>query len=371
MMRPVLLRSLLPLGALALCHCMNEPTRAAGEAVEPRPAFSAREQDYHNFNTSQFTHMLGDFDGNGKKDIFYIGRYGDAHVQLAISSSAPPYTRYEFRFPAGSFGNFASGNYLLGDMSGDKQCDILFVNNDGSVYLRKAFQGIFGNAEKVVDANKDNWTWGKFLLGDFNGDGKADLYFIGMWGRTVVRLSDGSRFGEPITLIGEDLYGSWYTGKYFLGDIDGDTRDDLLFISTGGKVDVRWSNGSDYNSGQNLLLAGTFGNLTGGQYALADYTGDKKVDLLFIGLQGDVHAQISHGRDPMTYYRQLKAGAFGTIYSGQYYVGDFDGNGKSDLIFVGNLGDAHIRLSDGSGLGTYRKLWNAGDFGTPDNGIYL
>lgn len=73
-------------------------------------------------------------------------------------------------------------------------------------------------------ANADAWK-----IGDFDGDGRDDLAVRGATGRWYVALSESTRFKIfDATPVNSQGMPSWLLAQTFVGDFDGDGRDELL-----------------------------------------------------------------------------------------------------------------------------------------------
>lgn len=354
-------------------NCVNDDIEHSAEAPQKMKPVSAYSQGQMTFNPSQFSLMKGDFNGDGKKDLFYISNPGDIKVRLSNGSD---YNTLINLASAGSYGGVNyGGNHLIGDINGDGKSDIFYIGEQGDVYVRNSTGSSLGAQRKLLNAGAfGNWiSGGRYYPGDFNGDGKSDILFISDGGRGTVRTSDGANYTNIIELFNAGEFGNGRgSGRYFFGDFDGDLKSDVYFISNEGEVNLRKSTGTSVGPRQRLLNAGAFGDygVPGGQYNLCDFNGDRKVDLLFIGRDGDVHMRTSNGYNYAAHTDLLGARAYGTIEGGQYFTGDFNGDSKSDLFFIGNHGDVHVRTSNGYDYWNYKKLLDAGQYASLAGGVY-
>jgi hypothetical protein len=354
------LKCILPLSGLLLTHCMTDTSREAEEtAGSPVPAVAARLQSQHMFNPAQYSLMSkGDFDGNNTKDLYWISAAGRVDLRLGNARTSAPFaTPLDYIVMPGNFGDLSDGSYIVGQYNGDRFADLFFIKSDGTLHVRYA---AYHNGQLTYEDQVDfpgnpanTWAGGKFLAGDIDGDGNTDLYYIRNGGGLTVYRNNGGVFSEQFNYV-DGSFGSWTGGKYYIGDMNGDRSSDLFFIGNGGDVHVRVASGGYHltSTQYKLLNAGAFGNLSQGQYHLADLQNDGFADILYIGNYGDVHVRWGNGRTIMNYgeYRPLiSAGQFWSIYQGQYQVGDWNGDGWSDLFFIGNSGYVSVRLPTGPG----------------------
>jgi hypothetical protein len=129
-------------------------------------------------------HFVGDFDGDGKKDLYvfngsdwsqrYLGMFrssgtGFSNVQT-YASSLPGWTMS------------ANDRYYVGDFTGDGKQDLWVFN--GTNWAIPYFGMLRSNGtslamSQVYSSSLPNWTMkpnDQHWIGDFDGDGKADLY---------------------------------------------------------------------------------------------------------------------------------------------------------------------------------------------------
>lgn len=174
--------------------------------------------------------------------------------------------------------------------------------------------------------------------GDFDGDGIPDFLQQGS------PLSDfyiANRSGGGYTkYAGYSGYDWIYTGV-LLADFDGDGCTDALQqeLAPGG------TNAVTYSSFCHPAVASTGLPSGNGNYyfGFGDFNGDGKTDVMASGNAGpgwDIGLYLSTGTDFINYTDPLAV----TNYDNPFYVGDFNGDGKADLIDA----NGKIWLSTGS-----------------------
>ncbi len=98
---------------------------------------------------------------------------------------------------------FADGvqSVYLADMSGDGLNDLVRIKNGEVCYWPNLGYGRFGPKVAMDDAplfdRPDQFEQGRIRLGDIDGSGTADLFYIGRDGMTLWRNQCGNRWGEP------------------------------------------------------------------------------------------------------------------------------------------------------------------------------
>jgi hypothetical protein len=218
--------------------------------------FSAKAQTYNfwktshsgsgpwtNINSSKFSIKdlrFGDFDGNGKYDVFasWGGQWNVSY------DGTGPWTYL-------NSSNLGVDDVALGDFDGDGKTDV-FAAWDG--FWRISFGGVTG--WQIV--NGSSFGLSKLRFGDFNGDGKTDV-FAAWDGHWHVSYSATSLW-KTINTSNLGIDDIW------LGDFNGDGKSDV-FAPWGGHWHISYSgtgawqtvNGSSFELG-NLR----FGDLNGG-----------------------------------------------------------------------------------------------------------
>ena len=214
-----------------------------------------------------------------------------------------------------------------------------------------------------------------YLFGDYNLDGVADLFLVlksGTPGKTEVHVLNGTggyssfllHVATPIGTTGSD--NQWV---YRLGDYNGDGRLDLYAINkmgAGGRTEVHVLNGA--NAFQTFLLqrstaAMALGNGYSWGLDVADYNGDGKPDLYLIGKVGstgrtEVHV-LNGANDFQTYLANIGTvlGSTGTDNRWDFKVGDYNKDGIPDLYCLDKAGvsgrtESHV-LDGGNAFQTF------------------
>jgi hypothetical protein len=279
-----------------------------------------------------------------------------------------------------------------GDFNGDNFSDIAVTGGPWqSIALgRSNGDGSFAFVNGLLTGGDTNFPMyatepgAKALPGDFNGDGIADVALTGVngWETMPIALSngDGTFYGTNGGVGWGDTHfpewaGSWHVMPV-AGDFDGDGYNDIVL--TGGPgwntIPVAYSNGDGTfnvlnvgdNSGSDLfpqLAAQDTVKAVGG-----DFDGDGTGDIALLGTT-DIDGS-AWGVIPVEFSGGGFFGGFFPTYGGitsgdqgftswvqipgaQPVVGDFNGDGRSDIALVGGIGWASIPIAFSNGDGTF------------------
>jgi hypothetical protein len=254
-------------------------------------------------------------------------------------------------------------------VNNDRYDDLLFLDSFGNSAFTDLSTGSgfrFGNNWTPTPMPEANLS--HTFTGDFNGDGYVDLGYRDNTNAIQIRLSNGYSFIPKVAWIPSGGYGN-ANGKLYVGDYDGNGRDDLLYFDDGEKaVYVALSSGTAFNapnSGKWIQNNG-YGSLKN-NYKVGDFNGDGKSDLGYY--EGD-----------QTFYVAISTGsAFTGSGSGKWlaygyfgnnvitpYVGDFSGDGRDDLVVFNQTNfTLTILRSIGTGFAPASASWaNYKTFGT-------
>jgi RHS repeat-associated protein len=312
----------------------------------------------------------GDFNGDGKTDFIITPR-----------DSSIAWTGWKLYLSTGNGFEMAnSGNwptygerFYLGDFNGDGKTDFIITPRDSSI----AWTGwkLYLSTGKGFElTSSGDWpTYGEnFYIGDFNGDGKSDFMITPCgsgvtWSGWRLYLSNGKDF-EQVNIS------NWpsYEERYYLGDFNGDGKTD--FIVTPRDSSIAWTGWKLYLStgkGFELTSSGDWPTY-GENFYIGDFNGDGKSDFMITPCGSWVtwsgwRLYLSNGKD----FEQVNVSNWPS-YGERYYLGDFNGDGKTDFIIVPR--DSSIAwtgwklyLSTGKGF----ELTSSGDWPTYGENFHI
>ncbi|HTN46308.1 MAG TPA: FG-GAP-like repeat-containing protein [Flavipsychrobacter sp.] len=180
---------------------------------------------------NQFEVKAADFDGDGTSELIILNNNGDFVYRLDKHSVGYYNAGLFFYSGVNKTGgsNFPSkfGDVYLGDFNGDGKTDVFGKDNIGNwkIGISNGVSWVFSNFSFLYNPNNPPIV-DQVLVGDFNGDGKSDIFHAGYntsnVGKRCVYYSKGNSFYL------EEITGNWVGESMSLGDVNGDGRMDVL-----------------------------------------------------------------------------------------------------------------------------------------------
>ncbi len=299
---------------------------------------------------------VGDLNGDGKTDLLlYFNDQLSWRSWVTLSHGDGTFTT---PIPWEYTGHFGAWNTGTGDFNGDGKTDLLLWAND-QVSWRSWVALSRGDGTFTAPISWEHpghfggWSTG---TGDFNGDGKTDLL---LWandqvsGRSWVAMSHGDGvFEAPVMWEYPGVFNGWNTS---IGDFNGDGKSDLLLYiknAAGWKSAILISQGDgNFNTPVHWTYTA---NLEAMQFDLGDFNGDGRTDLIL------------HNNDEASWMSLValstESGIFSPVPKSWVYIGNFsayntslgdvNGDSKTDLILYQNDVNgwrSWVAFSSGSG----------------------
>jgi hypothetical protein len=254
------------------------------------------------YSQDTYPRLLADVTGDGKADMVAFGHRG-VQVAPSLGDRFGDRTIWIEAYGVGAGGWLSQDTYprLLADVTGDGKDDIVAFGHRG-VQVAPSLGNRFGDRTIWIDTfgvGAGGWTSQNLyprLLGDVNGDGRADIVAFGQ-NSVIVSLSEGNRFGERS--VWSNFYGaSASAGKWVsqernlrtLGDLNGDGRADIIGFGDNA-IYVSFSTGTAFQAPE-IWYNNQFCPATGwAQQSVtprfaADANGDGRADVVGMGLYG-------------------------------------------------------------------------------------
>ena len=227
----------------------------------------------------------------------------------------------------------------IGDFNGDGKADLAMANRDSNTVAVYSGNGD-GSFDVAVTFSSGGTGPSSIAVGDLNGDGKADLvvtngdYYTSNTVAVFLGNGDGT-FGPPASFSS----GGSAPCSVVVGDFDGDGKTDLAVANN-------FTGDSIMNSGNVAVFMGhgdgTFGPAatfsSGGSWpsslAMGDFNGDRTVDLAIASEWGGGAVAVCLGKGDGSF-----EGA--TTFRGDFssvVTGDFNGDGTDDLAAANRIG---------------------------------
>jgi hypothetical protein len=293
--------------------------------------------------------LLGDVDGDGDDDI--VG-FGYDRVLVALSNGVngfAPMTQWTTDYSY-NLQQWRTEYHprLLGDVNGDGKADIVGFGYDRVLVALSTGTSFAPMTQWTTDYsyNAQGWRVEKHprLLGDVNNDGRDDIVGFGN-DRVLVALSTGTSFAPMTQWTTDFSYNAqqWRTEYHprLLGDVNNDSRDDIVGFGND-RVLVALSTGSGFAP---MTQWTTDYSYNAQQWRvqyhprlLADVNGDGTDDILGFGFDR-VLVALSNGSG----FASMVQATTDYSYNLQQWrvefhprlTGDFNGDGRDDLIGFG------------------------------------
>jgi RHS repeat-associated protein len=322
------------LPAITMGYSENQPTFAAQSGYTQFAAY----------NTNDIF-LGGDVNGDGLQDLVALtvnGTRWTRQIWWGTSSGTFSAGPIDSLMDYGS--SSAHGQYFMADLNGDGKADLLEMctgtTRCGSNWTRHEW---LSNGAAFTSGPQDtamaNSAGGFFLVQDLDGDGKADVLemYAGstQWGRHVW-INSGNGFNSGTS---DNLTRYTTTPAYYLpADIDGDGKWDMIEIhidanNTNWDMQTWLSTGNGFVIGYATVDKGMTYNVNS-QFIVEDFNGDGKMDFVELRPTGSWWTRTPHASKGYTFTALAAdtAMSYQSTAVEHYFTGDFNGDGRADML---------------------------------------
>ena len=319
------------------CHILAHEDGGMMAAIQVVPAPSENPTNAHDFN------------GDGKSDVLWRSSGNNVAVWLMSGNSI---------LQSAGLTTVPGAWSIVGqrDFDGDGKADILWRDSAGNLamwFMNGATVASFASLGNIPT------TWSIVGTGDFNGDGDGDILWRDTAGDVAVWLMNGA------TVMNSDLLGSVPATWSIVGtgDFNGDGKTDILWQDTGGDVAIWLIDGEQVVEASAIATVPSNFQVQG----VGDFNGDGDDDILWRDTNtGTISIWFTDGRTVTS------TGVVGTL-PGNWktvnivQIGDYNGDGMSDLLLVGSTGDVSMWLLNGATVTQALPVANVGTTWTVQN----
>jgi hypothetical protein len=326
---------------------------------------------------------VNDLNGDGHADLMLAnqcqasGSCGVGSVSVLMGNGDGTFQFAQSYISDGSLAQFLG----VGDWNGDKKPDLAVVNQcQNGLTCTGTVTILLGNGDGTFQVppnyNSGGYDADAVAVGDLNGDGKPDLVVANLCqstscsqgnnGTVSVLLGNGDGTFQPAQKYATAGFGA---SSVAIGDFNGDGNADVVVANqcstinceNGGSVSILLGNGNGTLQPAKSYASGGYTSLA---VAVADFNTDGNLDLAVANQcqntsceNGSVSVLMGNGNGTFQPAQSFSSAGYETNFVA---VGDFNGDGKPDLVLTSQCQDSSckngaVSVLLGNGDGTFQS----------------
>jgi len=283
---------------------------------------------------------VGDINGDGRPDVV-TGDFSSQSISVLLNTCSATLFQAQSNL-AGSSSPVASAT---GDLNKDGNADLVVINSNNN-----QVQIFVGNGDGTFQAPTSYYSVcrpSSVVIGDVNNDGNPDIVVGSAYSRVVgVFLGNGDgTFQSEIDTSGLNI--SRGVNGIALGDFNGDGNADLAVANNAsGTISILFSDGNGSFAFNNSYVVGT-----NQAYAVvaADLNNDGHPDLVATDSNvNEAYVLINNGAGIFDAPQEYSTGSTPVAIA----IGDVTGDGKSDIVLADRTSN-QVTILPGNGDGTF------------------
>ncbi len=244
---------------------------------------------------------ISDFDGDGRADVLWRdtdGTLADWTMSGAVISSSAIVTSAGAAVRPDASWNIAG----VGDFDGNTRSDILWRNGSGELVawlMNGAAISASGDITSSGFAVRPDASWSVAGIGDFNSDGREDILWRNTSGEVTAWLMNGSAIAGSGDLTSGGVAmspdPSWSIAG--VGDFNHDGRSDIFWRNSNGALTEWLMNGTTIAASGNITSGGVAvtPDATWHVVEIGDFNGDGTSDILWRNDSGALAEWLMNG----------------------------------------------------------------------------
>jgi hypothetical protein len=272
-----------------------------GHEFQPIYVATTDFSDVQGYNNQSYSSSLrlGDINGDGVPDV--CGR-NSVSIACALGrgdGTFAPFAAWSTEYQdAAGWGNLSyASTLMLGDINGDGRAD-LCTRGPAGLYCSLSLGDRFGSRQLRSNEFSDGLGWSNptyyssMRMGDVDGDGRADVCGRGVAGVYCILSLGGGTFAPTKLWTSNDDFSDaagfgtpQSSGTMMLADFNRDGKADICIRSATAQQGY-CSVSTGFSLARALLIVPTFSGTEFGSFRMADVNGDKRPDICARGPAG-------------------------------------------------------------------------------------